>query len=105
MSASEVKGRYFREAVAPYGSAESPGAAHSKLSISLPTELLEVVRAAAAQSGESVSSTIAASLRRTLLDAEQARLDAALALDAEEDVAWAAATAEINARLLAELEW
>ena len=105
MSEIEIKGRYFREAVASYGSADNSAGAHAKISVSLPRDLVEVVRAAAAQSGESVSATIAASRRRTLLDAEQARLDAALALDAEEDLAWSAATAEVNARLLAELEW
>ena len=97
------RGRLLHEAVAPYASRES-GRGVTKLSISLPTELVEVVRAAAEHSGLSVSATIAAAVRRTLGDAEQVRLDAALALDAEENVAWAAATAPVNARLLAELE-
>jgi hypothetical protein len=100
----EGKGRLFREAVAEYSS-EPAGGSHAKLSISLPTELLEVVKAAAAESGQSVSAVIAASLRRTLEDAEQARIDRAVALDAEENLEWANAFVPITARLWSELEW
>lgn len=96
--------KLFSEAVAPYGS-EASGASHTKLSISLPTALVEVVRASAAATGLSVSATIAASLRRTLEDAEQASLDRALELDAEENLAWADAYLPIAARLVSELEW
>jgi hypothetical protein len=96
--------KLFAEAVAPYGAAES-ASAHTKLSISLPTELVELVRASAASTGLSVSATIAASLRRTLEDAEQASLDRALELDAEENLAWAQAYLPIAAELMAELEW
>lgn len=95
----------FAETVAAYG-AESGGAgAHTKLSISLPTELVEVVREAAAESGTSVSGLIAAALRRTLDEAEQERLDRALELDAEENLAWANAYLPIAAKLWADLEW
>jgi hypothetical protein len=76
-----------------------------KLSITLPADLVDVVRAAAAASGMSVSSTIAAALRGALGAAEQARLDAALEADREENLAWAEADAPIAAKLLSELEW
>ena len=95
----------FAEAVAPYGSDATTRAPYTKLSISLPTELAELVRAVAAETGVSTSATIAASLRRTLEDAEQARLDRALELDAEENLAWANAFLPITARLWSELEW
>lgn len=96
--------RLFAEAIAPYGS-DNRGASHTKLSISLPTDLVELVRASAAATGLSVSATIAASLRRTLEDAEQASLDRALELDAEENLAWANAYLPIAAKLVSELEW
>lgn len=92
------------ELVAPYAGADA-GGAHSKLSISLPTELVELVREAAAESGTSVSGLIAAAIRRTLEDAEQERLDRALELDAEENLAWANAYLPIAAKLWADLEW
>lgn len=94
----------FAEMVAPYGAADA-GAAHTKLSISLPTELADLVRKAATESGTSVSGLIAAALRRTLEDAEQERLDRALELDAEENLAWANAYLPIAAKLWADLEW
>jgi hypothetical protein len=104
MSETQARGRLLRDAVAPYAAADAP-ASFVKLSVSLPADVVEVVRAAASESGLSVSATIAAALRRTLGDAEQARLDAALEADREESLAWAAATAAGNAALLAELEW
>lgn len=96
--------KLFAEAVAPYSVTESPGP-HTKLSISLPTKLVELVRASARSSGLSVSATVAASLRRTLEAAEQESLDRALELDAEENLAWAEAFLPITAKLWAELEW
>ena len=96
--------KLFAEALAPFGEAGSAGP-HTKLSISLPTELVELVRASAAASGLTVSATIAASLRRTLEDAEQANLDRALELDAEENLDWAKTLSPTTARLWAELEW
>lgn len=94
----------LREALRPYGDERNPGS-HSKLSISLPTDLLEVVKAAAAESGDSVSAVIAASLRRTLEDAEQARLDAAIEAQNDENLDWANAFLPVTARLWADLEW
>jgi len=104
MSGSDLKARWFRESVAPYAASESLRG-HRKLSVSLPQDLVDVIKVVAAESGMSVSATIAASLRRTLVDSEQARLDAALALDADEDRAWAAAAADVHAHLVSELEW
>jgi len=92
------------EALEPY-LAGDPRAAHAKLSITLPTDLLEQVRQAAAESGTSVSATIAAALRRTLHDVEQVRLDAALEAQNEESLDWARATAPMAAEAIAKLEW
>ena len=94
----------FAEAVGPYA-ADDPRGAHTKLSISLPTELVELVRAAAAQSGTSVSGMIAATLRKSLEDAEQARLDAAIEAQNEENLEWAKAYLPIAAALWSEIEW
>jgi hypothetical protein len=104
MSKIGSRGRLFRESVAPYVASEPP-AGFVKLSISLPADLVEVVRAAASESGLSVSATIAAALRRTLGDAEQARLDEALRADRDENLAWAKADASSAAKLVSELEW
>jgi hypothetical protein len=57
------------------------------------------------ETGQSVSGVVAASLRRLVDEVEQARLDAALEADREENLAWARATAPMNARLLADVEW
>jgi len=104
MSETRSRGRLLREAVAEY-KAEGPGNAHAKVSISLPAELLEVVKAAAAEGGQTVSAVIAASLRRTIAAAEQESLDRAIALDAEENLEWANAFLPITAKLWSELEW
>jgi hypothetical protein len=104
MSEIGSRGRLLRESVASYVAGEPP-AGFVKLSISLPADLVEVVRAAASESGLSVSATIAAALRRTLGDAEQARLDEALKADRDEDLAWATADASTAAKLVSELEW
>ena len=96
--------RGFAETVAPYGSDDSR-ASHTKLSISLPSDLVELVREAAAQAGLTLSATIGASLRRTLADADQARLDQAIAAQNEENLAWAEAYAPIATKLWSELEW
>lgn len=105
MSETDVRTKWLHEALAPYLSKESSSAGSKKLSVSLPKDLVELVRATAKESGLSVSATIAASLRRTLIISEQERLDAALRLDAEEDRGWAAATAETHAKLVDTLEW
>jgi Arc/MetJ-type ribon-helix-helix transcriptional regulator len=92
------------ETLAPYGADAAVGA-HTKLSVSLPTELVELVREAATESGTSVSGMIAAALRRTLEDAEQVRLDAAIEAQNEENLEWAEAHPPIAAKLWSEIEW
>jgi hypothetical protein len=94
----------FAEALAPYGT-ETPSGAHTKLSVSLPTDLVELVREAATESGTSVSGMIAAALRRSLEDAEQVRLDAAIEAQNEENLEWAEAYLPIAAKLWSEIEW
>jgi plasmid stability protein len=101
---TSLRGRDLRETVAPYASRGS-STSHTKLSISLPSDLVEVVRVAAAESGLTVSATIAAALRRTIEDAEQARLDTALAADREDNLALARAYVPIAADLMATEEW
>jgi hypothetical protein len=96
--------KLFSESLAPYGDRATTGP-HTKLSISLPTDLLELVRASAQASGSTVSATIAAALRQTLEDAEQANLDRALLAQNEENLAWAEAMLPITTKLWSELEW
>jgi hypothetical protein len=96
--------KLFAEALAPYGSSGSSGP-HTKLSISLPSDLVELVKASADASGQTVSATIAASLRRTLEEAEQTNLERALELDSEWNLEWVKATSPITAKLWEELEW
>ena len=91
------------EAAAQYGS--EAGARHVKLSISLPADLVAELRQAADETDGGVSRIIAAALRRTLLDAAQARIDRALALDAEANEAWTDETLALTARAWANLEW
>jgi hypothetical protein len=92
------------ETLAPYG-ADAAAGSHTKLSISLPTELVELVREAAVESGTTVSGMVAAALRRTLADAEQVRLDAAIEAQNEENLEWAEAYLPIAAKLWSEIEW
>ena len=104
MSSTIHRVRAVAEALAPYGS-EGAAARHAKVSVSLPADLVEVVRAIAVDRQVSVSAVIAASLRRTIEEADQARLDRALELDAEENLAWASAYQPIAERLWSKLEW
>ena len=92
------------EAAASYGAANA-ATGRTKLSISLPTDLLEQVRLAATESGTSVSGVIAAALERAIVVADQERLDAALAAQNEENLAWAEAAAPLASKLWAEIEW
>jgi Arc/MetJ-type ribon-helix-helix transcriptional regulator len=91
------------EAAAEYGA--DPAAAHIKLSITLPADLVAEVRRAAAESGRSVSGVVAAAVRHSLATMEQERLDRALALDAEDNAAWAGDALALTARAWADLEW
>jgi hypothetical protein len=92
------------ETAATYGT-EREAAAHTKLSISLPRDLVEQVRAAADESGTTVSGVIAAALRRAIATGEQERLDEALALDAEDNASWANDALALTARAWADLRW
>jgi hypothetical protein len=96
--------RLLHESIAPYSGREARSNV-IKLSISLPVDLVEIVRTAAADNAMTVSATIAAALRRTLGDAEQARLDAALDAQAAENVEFARAYEPLAAELIAKLEW
>jgi hypothetical protein len=93
-----------REALEPYLAA-TEGGPYAKLSISVPEALLKTVREVADETGTSVSGVVAATLRRLVDEVEQAKLDAALEADREENLAWARATAPMNALLLADVEW
>jgi Arc/MetJ-type ribon-helix-helix transcriptional regulator len=92
------------ETAASYAS-EPASAAHTKLSISLPSELVEQVRLAAVESGVSVSGVIASALRRSIASVDQGRLDRALELDAEDNAAWANDALALTARAWADLTW
>lgn len=92
------------EALEPY-LARPEGGPFAKLSISLPEALLATVRDVADASGTSVSGVVAATLRRLVDEVEQAKLDAALEADREENLAWARSAAPGNAALLSEVEW
>jgi hypothetical protein len=85
--------------------AASPAARHVKLSITLPEALVAEIRDAAAASGIGVSGVIAAAVRQALAAAEQARLDRALELDAEDNRAWAEEALATTARAWSSLEW
>ena len=85
--------------------ATSPSARHVKLSITLPGDLVEELRGAAADSGLGLSGVIAAAVRQALTAAEQERLDRALELDAEANRAWAEDALALTARAWSNLEW
>lgn len=93
-----------RDALAPYLASTEAGP-FTKLSISLPETLMTTVREVSEQTGVSVSGVIAASLRRLMDEVLQARIDAALEEDREENLAWARAAAQGDALLLRDLEW
>ncbi len=94
----------FREALEPYLAATETGP-FAKLSISIPEQLLATVREVADEAGTSVSGVVAASLRRLRDEVEQAKLDAALEADREENLEWARAAAPMDAKLLEDVEW
>ncbi len=94
----------LREALAPYLIAVESGP-YAKLSISVPEILLAAVRDVADETGASVSGVVTATLRRLIDEVEQAKLDAALEADREENLEWARAAAPLDAKLLADVEW
>jgi predicted transcriptional regulator len=92
------------ETASEYG-APAAGAAHTKLSITLPSDLVEQVREAADAAGSSVSGIIAAAIRSTIARADQARIDAAVEVQNEENLAWSRAFLPSTARIWSEIEW
>ena len=92
------------EALEPYLVANEDGP-YAKLSISVPEALLATVKEVAEETGTSVSGVVAASLRRLVDEVEQAKLDAALEADREENLEWARAAAPMDAKLLEDVEW
>ncbi len=104
MGSTVRRARMLRETLAPYGQGRSAERT-TKLSISLPTELVELIRATANASGSTVSALIAAALRRTLEEAEQADIDRALDVQAQENLDWAEAFLPTTAELVSKSEW
>ena len=104
MTAQPSRRHALAETAATYGGV-TPGSAHTKLSITLPTALADQVRAAAEAGGTSVSGVIAAALRSAIERAEQDRIDAALEAQNEESLAWAGAVIDSTARIWSEIEW
>lgn len=92
------------ETLAPFASVQGLGAS-AKLSISLPMELVELVRGAAEDRGVSFSSMVAGAVRRALEEVEQVRLDAAIDAQNEENLQWAQAYLPIAPRVRPDLEW
>ena len=82
-----------------------PAAGHSKLSITLPTDLADQVRQAAEASGTSVSGVIAAALRSTISRADQDRIDEAIEAQNAENLAWAEAFVGPTAQMWSKLDW
>ncbi len=71
-----------------------------KLHISLPADVHTFVVQRQRERGGSLSSAIAESIRNEMTAERQARLDAALALDAEDNLAFARETIPTTARVL-----
>ena len=92
------------ETAAEYGD-DRPTGGHTKISISLPSDLLLQVRKAAQESGIGVSGVIASALRYSLLAVQQHRLERALSLDADDNAEWATAALALTARTWSGLEW
>ena len=91
------------ETATAYGSEQRTSSV--KLSITLPADLVEEVRTAAAESGTGVSGVIAAALRHSLAVAQQARIDEALALDAADNAEYGRVGEALAAETWAELKW
>jgi predicted transcriptional regulator len=104
VSARTGRPHALAETATAYG-ASTPAPAHTKLSITLPTELVEQVRAAAEATGASVSGVIAAAIRSAIARADQDRIDAALDAQNEENLAWSRALLPSTARIWSEIEW
>jgi plasmid stability protein len=104
MSEDRIRPRRLSERLAEYGGRE-PQVPHSKLSISLPNDVVEALRLAAAETGMSLSATVAAALRTAIEDAEQAELDAAIDAQNDENLELANTYLPVVERLWERLEW
>jgi predicted transcriptional regulator len=104
MTARTRRPHALAETAAEYG-APGAGAGHTKLSITLPSDLVEQVREAADASGSSVSGVIAAAIRSAIARADQDRIDAAIEAQNEENVAWSRTFLPSTARIWSEIEW
>ncbi len=72
----------------------------AKLHISLPADLYAFVSQRRMERHESMSAAIAESIRNDMIAERQARLDEALALDAEDGLAFARATGATTSRIV-----
>jgi hypothetical protein len=104
MSTTKAPSHALAEAVASYGRSGA-GEAATKLSISLPTPLVEEIRATAAASGQSVSGVIAAAVRSAIDREMEVRLEAAIESQNQENLELAEAYLPVAARIWSELEW
>ena len=76
-----------------------------KLSVSLPDEVVAYLAARAEERGVGLSTILAEIVEADRLADEQARLNAALELDAEDNLRLAAASAPLAAGVIGTLEW
>ena len=78
----------------------STNARASKVHISLAPDLMAFVSRRREEQKGTLSAAIAESIRRDMMAERQARLDAALALDAEDDLAFTTASGAVASRTL-----
>ena len=76
-----------------------------KLSVSLPEDAVAYLAARAEERGVGLSTILAELVDADRLADEQARLNAALELDAEDNLRLAAASAPLAAEVIGTLEW
>jgi hypothetical protein len=82
-----------------------PGGRVRKLSVSLPEPLAAFVESRSSEAGIPFSTALATIIQQAVEEEEQARLEAALALDAEESLALARAVMPATIAGLERLEW
>ncbi len=76
-----------------------------KLSVSLPEDAVAYLAARAEERGVGLSTVLAEIVEADRLADEQARLNAAIELDAEDNLRFAAASAPLAAEVMGTLEW
>ncbi len=74
MSRNNAHGRRLAEILATYGP-DAPRVPHGKISISLPSDLIDQVRSTAAAGGTGVSAVVAAAIRGAIAASDQAGRD------------------------------